>query len=39
MRVLKGDILTVKKGYVCHQVNIQGIMGAGLALQIKNKWP
>jgi len=39
MKNLKGDILTVKEGYICHQVNIEGKMGAGLALQIKKKWP
>ena len=39
MKNLKGDILTVKEGYICHQVNTDGIMGAGIALQIRNKWP
>ena len=39
MREVKGDILTVLKGYICHQVNTSGVMGAGIALQIKNKWP
>ena len=39
MKILKGDILTVKKGIICHQTNCQGVMGAGLALQIRNKWP
>jgi len=39
MKELKGDILTVKEGYICHQVNVNGVMGAGLACQIKYKWP
>jgi len=39
MKKLKGDLLTVKKGYICHQVNVEGVMGAGIALQIKRKWP
>lgn len=39
MKNLKGDLLTVKKGYICHQVNVDGKMGAGIALQIRNKWP
>lgn len=39
MTEIKGDILTVKAGYICHQVNTSGIMGAGLALSIRNKWP
>lgn len=40
---IKGDILTASElpGFVaiCHQVNCKGVMGAGLALQIKNKYP
>lgn len=37
--LIHGDILDVKKGIICHQVNCSGVMGAGLALQIKNKYP
>jgi len=33
------DILTVKKGIICQQVNAMGVMGAGLALTIRQKWP
>lgn len=33
------DILSVKSGVIVHQVNCQGIMGAGIALKIKRKWP
>lgn len=33
------NLLEVKSGIICHQVNCIGAMGAGLALQIKNKWP
>ena len=33
------NILDVKSGIICHQVNCIGVMGAGLALQVKNKWP
>ena len=41
---IKGDILTPnedkdKKVIVCHQVNCKGVMGAGLAKQIKDKFP
>lgn len=44
MKVINGDILTPngdknKIIIVCHQVNCMGVMGAGLALQIKNKFP
>lgn len=36
---LKGDILDAQHGIICHQVNCQMVMGAGLAKQIKQKWP
>lgn len=34
-----GNILDAEENYICHQVNCRGVMGAGLALQIKNKYP
>lgn len=40
---ISGDILTPNKEgrgvIVCHQVNCMGVMGAGLALQVKMKHP
>ncbi len=39
MKIIEGNILNIENGMICHQVNCQGVMGAGLALQIKNKWP
>lgn len=33
------NLLETKSGIICHQVNCIGAMGAGIALQIKNKWP
>ena len=33
------DILNIKTGFICHQVNCYGVMGAGLALSIKKKYP
>ena len=35
----KGDITTVQSGIICHGVNCQGVMGRGVALAIRNKWP
>lgn len=35
----KGDVLNSKVNMICHQTNYEGIMGAGIALQIKNKFP
>lgn len=34
-----GNILNVKKGYIVHGCNAQGVMGSGLALQVKNQYP
>lgn len=39
MEFINGDITDVTFGFVCHQVNCQGIMGAGVALAIRSKWP
>jgi O-acetyl-ADP-ribose deacetylase (regulator of RNase III) len=39
MKIINGDLLNVKEGIICHQVNTYGIMGAGLALSLKNKFP
>lgn len=40
MRITHGDLLDAPPGAIIfHQVNTLGIMGAGLALQIKRKWP
>lgn len=33
------NILDVKEGVIVHQVNCKGVMGAGLAKDIRNKWP
>ncbi len=39
MEVINKDILTVKRGIICHQCNCIGAMGAGLAKQIRDRWP
>lgn len=33
-----GNLLSVTEGYIIHGCNAQGVMGAGLASQIKNKY-
>ncbi|MGL5190517.1 MAG: macro domain-containing protein [Cetobacterium sp.] len=39
MNIVNGNILNVKSGIIVHQVNCMGVMGAGLAKQIKDKYP
>jgi len=36
---IKGDITYVTHGIICHQVNTKGVMGSGLAHQLRMKWP
>lgn len=35
----KGDLLKSGCEIICHQVNLQGVMGGGIALQIARKYP
>jgi len=39
MQIINGDIFSVQFGIVCHQVNCMGKMGAGLALEMRERWP
>lgn len=40
---IDGDLLKMQDEFglkaICHQVNCQGVMGAGIAKQIRNKYP
>jgi len=39
IKQINGNILNTNDTIICHQVNCQGVMGSGIALQIKNKYP
>ncbi len=39
LTTINGDMLTIERGIICHQVNCMGKMGAGIALKIRKKWP
>ena len=39
MNIKQGNILDVPDGVIVNQVDYKGMMVAGLALQIRNKWP
>lgn len=39
MTTIKSNLLDITEGVICHQVNCRRVAGAGLALQIRNKWP
>jgi len=37
--IVHGDILDADENLIVHQVNCKGVMGGGLAKQIREKWP
>ncbi len=39
MKYVIGNLLDAEQKYILHGCNAQGVMGAGVALAIKNKWP
>lgn len=39
VNIATGDILDSGANIICHQTNCLGVMGAGLALQIKRRYP
>ena len=40
VEVVEGsNLLDVQQGIICHQTNCVGVMGAGIARQIREKWP
>lgn len=38
-QIIKGDLLNSTADYICHCVNCQGAFGAGIAGQIRRKYP
>jgi O-acetyl-ADP-ribose deacetylase (regulator of RNase III) len=39
IKIVKGDLLKAKENIIAHQVNCMGVMGSGVAKQIRNKYP
>lgn len=39
IRIVEGDLLEANENIIAHQANCRGSMGAGVAKQIRNKWP
>ena len=39
MIITNGNLLDTELTFIVHQVNCQGVMGAGVARQIKEKFP
>jgi O-acetyl-ADP-ribose deacetylase (regulator of RNase III) len=39
IKIVEGNILDANEKLICQQVNCQGVMGSGLAKQLKDKYP
>lgn len=39
IKIVQGNLLDANENIIVHQVNCQGVMGGGVARQIKEKWP
>ena len=39
IKIINGDLFDTHAEAICHQVNCQGVMGSGIALQVKQKYP
>lgn len=39
MEIIEGNLLDISHGIVVHQVNCQGVMGRGLAAQLRARYP
>ena len=39
VKIINGNLLDATEDIICHQVNCQGVMGSGVALAIREKWP
>lgn len=39
IRVIDGDLFTTNARFIVHQVNCKGVMGSGVAKQVRNKYP
>lgn len=39
VKIVNGDLIGASAKYICHQVNCQGVMGSGVAKQIRARWP
>lgn len=39
VKIIKGNLLDSNAGIILHQVNLQGVMGSGVAFQIARRFP
>ncbi len=39
IKIIDGNLFDTKAKIIAHQVNCRGVMGSGVALQIKERYP
>lgn len=39
MKYVKGDVTKAKEKFIAHGCNCQGVMGSGVAMVVKQRWP
>lgn len=39
IQIVHGNLLDSSATFICHQVNCRGVMGSGVARQIRERWP
>lgn len=39
IHIIEGNLFSTNADVICHQVNCQGVMGSGVAKQVKEKYP
>ena len=39
IKIINGNLFDSKANFIVHQVNCQGVMGSGVALQVKERYP
>jgi len=39
MKIIDGNLLDIEEGIVAHQVNSHGVMGSGVAVAVRKKYP
>lgn len=39
MNIVNGDVFKCKEDLIIHQVNCKGVMGGGIALEIRKRFP
>ena len=39
VKIIEGNLFDTKANIICHQCNCQGVMGSGVAAEVKRRYP